>query len=241
MSKKSFATIRLEEIKAIAQQDIPALVAQKCDIKVYNAKRADLNVKVIEFCVGGTLSGKNSDKFKFDHRLPSKAKVAEAASVINTFIRDVENPYLIKTTKKASKAAAMDDDDMDIPGNEMLPAGIIVDIKKASNKNLRKAILGKNGLPYYNSQLTGTDVYNLAAAGDVARKKHNKTVTLIVAGTTVALTAAGVAGYCYYKKKQSDKDKEMLEDINAEIADEEITDPDAGSDIVDPDAVDSEF
>ena len=233
---KSFATIRLEEIKAIAQQEIPVLIAQNCDKKKYNAKRAVLNAKVIEFCVGGTLSGKNSDKFKFNHHLPSKAKVAEAAEVINTFIRDVENPYL----KSLENKAYSDDDDMDIPGNEMLPAGIIIDIKKASNKNLRKAILGKDGLPYYRSQLTGTDVYNLAAAGDEARKKHKRTVTLIVAGTAVALTAAGVAGYCYYKKKQSDKDKEMLDDINAEIADEEIADPDAGSDIVDPDA-DSEF
>lgn len=237
MSKKSFATIRLEEIKTIAQQEIPVLIAQNCDKAKYTAKRAELNLKVIEFCVGGTLSGKNSDKFKFNHRLPSKAKVAEAASVINAFIRDIENPYLMDLENEAYS----DDDDMDIPGNEMLPAGIIIDIKKASNKNLRKAILGKDGLPYYQSQLTGTDVYNLAAAGDEARKKHKRTVTLIVAGTAVALTAAGVAGYCYYKKKQADKDQQMLDDINAEIADEEIADPDAGSDIVDPDSVDSEF
>jgi len=229
---KSFATIRLDEIKQIAQQEIPALIAQKCDTKQYNEKRANLNVKVIEFCVGGTLSGEKHDKFKFNHRLPSKAKVAEAADVINRFIRDVENPYLIKAAAKKSKA--VNDDDLDIPSNELLPAGIIIDIKKASNKSLRKAIIGKDGLPYYNSQLTGTDVYNLAAAGDEARKKHNRTVTLIVAGTTVALTAAGVVGYTIYKKKQEEKDQELLDDINDEI-NAEVVDPD-DCPVVDPDA-----
>lgn len=217
-----FITKELETIKKLATQEIPTLVAQGCTEEVYNQKRAELNVHIIQMCTGGELSeGKKGQKFNFCHEMPNMAQVAEVAETLNTFIATIENPFL------DGLCIADADDDLSIPGAEIMVANV-PKFAKANNKAIRESVLGKSGAPLYQLKLTGLDVFTIAGAGEEARKKQNLTIALIVAGVVVTVTVAGVAGYCYYNKK---KDEKLEKEIEAEVNGEEIEDID--DDIID--------
>lgn len=221
-----FVKKELDTIKKLATQEIPTLVSQGCTEEVYNQKRAELNVHIIQMCVGGELvDTKKGQKFRFNHMMPTMSQIAEAAEVINTFIATVENPYLDGLYVDGNTDA----DDLEIPVSEIMVANV-PKFAKVNNKAIREAVLGKAGAPLYQLKLTGLDICTLAAAGEKARKKQNLTIALIVAGVAVTVTAVGVGGYIYCKSK---KDQKMEDDIADEIADETVEVDDIDDDVID--------
>lgn len=217
-----FAEKEMAVIKKLAQEEIPALIATGVDEKIYYQKRAELNVHIIQLCVGGEmyeLKGKKAGQngFRFNKSLPTKAQVAELGEIINTFIATVENPYI-------QGLNGADVDDMSIPTNLILNAQVTAP-EKVTNKTLREKIVGDSS--YYQLQLSAIDVMNLAAIGEQARKDANFKTTIIVGASVLVLAGAAVGGYFIYKNYKN-KDEEVAE---AEVV------VDAECD-VDPDDVD---
>lgn len=222
---KNFTNKELETIKKLATEEIPAMIAAGTTEQLYNAKRAELNAHVIQLCVGGEivdLKGKKEGQstFKFNKALPSKAVVAEVADVINTFIANVENPYL----SALNQADGVDD--MSIPSGDVYAANI-KPLEKAKNKDLKAKILGTEGIAYYQMKLSGLDVITLAGIGEEARKRANTTKALIIGGAVILLAGAGVAGYFIYENK---KNKEEAPEVDTDIVDVDPDDVD-----IDPD------
>ena len=229
---KKFAAKEIEVIKKLATEEIPAMIAAGTTEDQYNAKRADLNAHIIQFAVGGEiieLKGKKAGQntFKFNKGLPTKAQIADVADVVNTFIANVENPYLLSLNK------ADGIDDMDIPTGDVYAANV-KPLEKARNKELRAKILGTEGVAYYQMKLSGLDVITLAGIGEEARKRANFTTAIIVGGIVVVLAGAGVAGYLIYENKKNKEEEPAVDtdDIVDVDPDEVDIDPDDAPEVV---------
>lgn len=221
-----FVKKEIEIIKKLAETEIPAMVNKGCTDTEYRQKRAELNMCVIQACVGGEMvEGKKSNTFKFNHHLPNMSQVAEIAAIMTEFA-DAECSFF-----------DTDPDDMGIPEGLVKP-------DKTRNKNLKAAILGDGCKAIYNLPLNGVDVCTLAAMGAEARQAHNTTVAIVVAGVVVTVAVGAGVGMYIYKKKHhhTDNDVDIDDadvDIDADDIDIDNVDVDDDTDI-DIDAVDIE-
>lgn len=169
--------------------------AQENDNDKYMALRAELNMEIIQFCVGGKFYEKKdgSNAIKFTAPLPSRQQVAEVARLVDEFVK--------------LESQAYESDDEDDMSCSCLLRNEVADVDKINNKQLREAIFnGTNGeLCYYKRYLTGIDVMTLAGIGEKARKDA-RLKTLIIGGSIVLVTgiAVGTGIYLYNKKKEED-------------------------------------
>lgn len=215
---------QVEKINKLAVVEIPALITAGCNEQAYNMKRAELNMEIVKLCVGGEivdLKGKNEGKMniKFNKPLPSKAEVGKVAQILDTFVKKVELPFFAELNAEEGM------EDMEIPHTP------VAALEKATNKELKARILGDGYLAYYKQNIGPMDVYTIAAIGEEARKRANRTKLIVIGGVVLAVTAATVAGvYIYNKKKE---ENELLE-----VADDDHLEDDVDSDNIDPDEED---
>lgn len=187
----------------------------------YMVNRTALNVLIVNAVTGSELTVTGSEaKCKFNKRLPSFAQVGEIVDILDTFIEECENPFLVSVEEMIieKREAENDKDDMGIP----VKPKHVVDfssyyrgvplIKHPSNKELKKIFSG--GRNFINGLIKPHDIYVLYHIGKQARSNANFKKGVIIGGilTVVACTAAGVV---MFKKK---KDGEELNDGTTENA-----------------------
>ena len=220
-----FVKKEIEVIKKLAETEIPAMVNNGCTDAEYRQKRAELNMHIIQACVGGEMvEGKKNNKFKFNHHLPNMSQVAEMAAIMTAFA-DAECSFFDTDP----------DDDMGIPEEGLVKPD------KTRNKNLKAAILGDGCKAMYNLPLNGVDVCTLAAMGAEARQAHNTTVAIIVAGVVVTVAVGAGVGMYLYSKHKDDKELAEIEDEMDDVDDIDIDSVEVDDDAdIDIDAVDIE-
>jgi len=182
--------------------------------QAYDAKRYQLNMVLVETLCGAefTTNKKNETKIKFNKPLPSKKQVSEICTIVDDFIRNVENVYL----EALEAAQVATDDDMGIPANGLRVNGVVPMITKAKNKELKNIFAGDNAT-ILDIPLTAMDCITLAAMGEDARKDYNFKKTLIIGGVTVLVVGGVAAGIYIYNKKKDDDNVDV--DVNVDIDD----------------------
>lgn len=220
---KDFTKNEMEVIDNMIVSEIPEMIKRGCSIEQYYGKRAELNIHIIQFAVGGELAEKQFGKrkgentFKFNRPLPTASQIAVVAAQINNFVLGTEKAFL------EAQLTSIDSEDMNIP--EIIQDSMIGPMEKATNKNLKAAILGENGVSYYEMQLGGLDVVTLAGIGADARKHHNFQMTCIIAGATVLVAGSAIAGYFAYNKyNKYEENKDERIDLEIEPVEIDTTD-----------------
>lgn len=215
---KNFVKTEIETITDIATRQIPAIVAApNADPKAYDAKRIELNFHLIQALCGAELveakKAGEQNKMKFIHSLPTKGEIAQICGIVDTFIRDVENPYFVSLQQAA---APVEGDDMQIPAQnaQVVHAGVPA-IEKVNNKILKNYIFGYDGHPALsNIALTAMDCITISAFGEQARKKANMNKMFIIGGIAVVLTAGAVAAVMLCGKKDGEETEECADAVD---------------------------
>lgn len=205
--------------------EITTMTQQDCDEAAYNQKRVALNQLLIETLAGCEISDnkKGETTVKFNKTLPDMMTTAKIAAIIDTFVGEVENPYLLKIS-------GADPESMEIPVT--VPGGV-TEIEKPTNKALKGAIL--EGIDaWYRKPLDGKDCYMISAIGDAARKDANLKKALIISGV-ILVVAAGTAGYYFYTKNKKEEVVEAqpvddAEDVPVVEIDEDMPDDEVCTD-----------
>lgn len=215
----------IKDIRILTTKEIPDAISKEKykDVKEYiSTARTELNILLIEAALGCEIKTKGDGKVKFNHKLPSKSNLSDLCELLQTFIDNVENPFLAKMTNNVTTVST-DAGDMEVPLKfDMRINGEVKRVRmldKPDNKRLKKEIFDKDMIR--NVKIDVTDMMRLAAMGEDARKKENKKKMLIIGGVVILLTGAVVAGIVIYNHN---KEEDIM--IGDDIVDGDIPDID---------------
>lgn len=226
---KRFVETEIETITRIATSEIPAIIASpQVTRQQYEAKRLELNLHLIQALTGAEVvapkKAGGSNKMKFCHRLPTKSDIAKIASIVDTYIRDVENPFLSSLPQEVDNNV---DEEMGIPSKTCVQiAGAVPAIDKVNNKKLNDVIFGYDGNRSISSMLLGAmDCIQIAALGEEARERANWTKFFIIGGIALAVVGAGAAAAIIYNNSKKNEEPEETDIIDDETIDLEDNAP----------------
>lgn len=182
--------------------------------------RYALNNVLIEIALGCSIEIKDGKtKIKFNKPIPSVMDLSKAASSLNKYMTDFENP-LLERFKAAEQAANGGAGDMNVVPEVNAKKRILI-VEKNDNKHL-KNLLTQQGIMGVDI-IDTADFLELAAIGNQARMKANITKAIIIGSAVLLVTGATVAGVMIYKhKKEQEELEEAMEDdidISVEIDD----------------------
>lgn len=222
MSKRDQkVSTKIEEIKRIATQDLPAIMAAGYDEateKRVQEARYNMDSLIIQVVLGADFAaGKtpSEQKVKYTQKMPTLAQLSEITDALGEYIRNFEVPYYAAKAQVDAQAANQSpaqNPDMSIPGQSV---AVTVDypkitaLDKVSKKDMKSILFNQGIIRKY---LDVSAVMTLASMGDKIRKKQNLTTGLIIGGITLAVVAGTVTAVCVYKKKHEDDDIDGLDD-----------------------------
>lgn len=236
MSKNN-VTNRIAEIKRIALQELPAIMANETDplieVKVHEARQV-LNLTIIQTVLGAEIiNGKKDDKIKlrFINKLPSVSQLSEITAIVSEYTDKYEAPFYAK-----NQVVSEADDTIDIPEEGQAVAAVypkLMDIDKISKKKVKEELFVNGAASTF---LDANAVLLIASWGEQLRKKQNRNIALIAGGVTLLITAGVVTAVIIGRKKSNcscDGAGDNIDDIIDGI-DDVIDDPET-ADTIDPD------
>lgn len=198
--------------------------------ETYMSMRRKLNLLMISAVCGAEVKTNKEGVPRIVFQKKNKIKASELALLMNsleTFINDVEKPFLVRSQEISSST-----DGMDIPDNIYNNIGKI-ELKKVNEKEFDKSIFGKDGKNAFLNVLIGNeDLEKLLIMGEYIMAKKNLKRIIIIAGVVVVVGAAAVVA-----KKKYDEYKESKED---EIDDNSYPEEESDDDILDDMVTESE-
>ncbi|MCM1220116.1 MAG: hypothetical protein NC548_37060 [Lachnospiraceae bacterium] len=227
-SKKNLEN-KIAEIKKWTTTDIPALINHPdCDAKMYFQKgRLVLNLMLIEALIGAEIKKDEGKKakgdyvIKFNRHLPTASELGEIVDIVDTFVTEVETPFLDRIAPMQSG------DDMGIPQKSNIR------LEKLNKKSMYDLIFNGGNDAMTNRMINTVDCVQLAGIGEQLRKKTIRNRVLIVGGVALVITGAGMVGYNMYKKKH-EGNNENSGDVNdgpmVDIGGDDMPDVNIGDD-----------
>ena len=212
----NYSVEKMTLINTMLTQTMPAYLASaEKTSEGYQQLRAELNMEIIQFCVGGQIKDtKNGDTIKFNKKLPSREQVATVAAALDAYIKKYEADIIEQD----------EDDDDDMSCNVCCMTNELAPVDKINNKQLKENILtgGTAGLAYYKRFLTGIDVITLAGIGEKARKDHNIKVAIIAGSVVLVAGAAVTAGVLIKKNHDNSCANPDLDELDVDVDDVDV-------------------
>lgn len=214
MSKKTTMKEKVNQIRSMALSDIPASINRpEGSFDDYKSRRIALNLSIIQVLIGAEMPDRKDDggewKLKFNSRLPDRSELADIIDIVDTFVNEIENPYL----NSFANNTVSTENDMNIPPRDGFSPDTVRAVPKIEKINAKKL---KNYIFGYDSKdaisrvyLNASDCIKVSALGEELRKKTNRNKMLIVGGIALLITGGTVAAICirnYNKKAEREID-----------------------------------
>ena len=185
--------------------NIKGLMASKQDVPFcdYRVMRETLNVFIIQVVFGCTIKGQN--KVAFNRPLPTMSDLSKLHIMMKDYCDTVENPYIQQCNIKLEE---------DVNSNIMPieTGGVIPKFDKIKKKNVVNAMIGAGADCIMHLMFTPDQLLEMSALAEQLRRKIRRDQIIIIAGITLAVTAAAVGGYCAYKHYKNDDDVDDIVD-----------------------------
>lgn len=218
MSKKVTEGLTVVEAQIAAVKNF--ITSGKPSFRDYIVMRETLNIYIIQVVFGCTVKSKS--KVAFNRPLPTMGELSKLHTMMKEFYETVELPFIencnMKLEEDVNSTVMPIEMGANIPTFDKIKKKVVVD-----------AMIGGSG-SIMHGLFTPDQLLEMSALAEQLRAKIRRDQIIIIAGITLAVTAAAVTGYCVYRHNHK-KDDEVCDVVDDDPDIDEIPHVDLDDDL----------